>query len=135
MNALPDDLPRVDFVWSACALEHLGSLRHGLDFIVHSMRYLRPGGIALHTTELNLSSNDETLESPELSLYRWRDIEELEYRLNRDGHRLLPVNRHPGSKELDHYVDLPPYTRRHVKLRVDRYTITSLGLAIIAGPQ
>jgi hypothetical protein len=29
MNAMPDTLGQFDFVWSACAFEHLGSIRQG----------------------------------------------------------------------------------------------------------
>ena len=57
MNFIPEDLRDFDFVWSSCALEHIGSLRHGLDFILHAMDCLKPGGWAIHTTEFNLTSN------------------------------------------------------------------------------
>lgn len=133
MNAIPTDLGEFDFVWSSCALEHLGSLQHGLDFVLNALSHLRPGGVAVHTTEMNLSSNDETLESPGLSLYRWRDIEALAEAVESRGHRMLPINRDPGSGELDRYVDLPPYSRRHVKLAIAPYTVTSIGFAIVAG--
>ena len=77
-----NDIPRkfrggFDFCWSACSLEHLGSLEHGLTFIENSMDTLKEGGVAIHTTEFNLSSNDDTFETRDLSLYRRRDIQEL----------------------------------------------------------
>ena len=51
MNSIPFDLGQFDFCWSACCLEHLGSLQHGLEFVEASVeRCLRPGGIAIHTT-------------------------------------------------------------------------------------
>ena len=57
MNDIDADLSgQFDFCWSSCALEHLGSLQHGLDFIENSLAILKPGGIAIHTTEFNLSS-------------------------------------------------------------------------------
>ncbi len=49
-----------DFLWSSCAFEHLGSLNAGLDFVTGAMRLLHPGGVAVHTTELNLTSNWRT---------------------------------------------------------------------------
>ena len=51
MNHLPDDLRGFDFTWSSCALEHLGTLAAGADFVVAQMDCLRPGGVAVHTTE------------------------------------------------------------------------------------
>jgi hypothetical protein len=64
MNALPGSLRcNFDFCWSACALEHLGSLKHGMEFIKRSLDILSPGGVAVHTTEFNLSSDDRTIES------------------------------------------------------------------------
>ena len=43
MNAIPADLRGFDFTWSSCALEHLGTLGAGADFVVASMECLRPG--------------------------------------------------------------------------------------------
>jgi cyclopropane fatty-acyl-phospholipid synthase-like methyltransferase len=63
MNAIPGDLRGFDLCWSACALEHLGGIRHGLDFIAASLDCLRPGGLAVHTTEFNLSSDTDTVET------------------------------------------------------------------------
>lgn len=133
MNAIPATLSGFDFCWSACALEHLGSLDHGMRFIEASLATLRPGGIAVHTTEFNLSSNDRTAESPEMSLYRKRDIEALFERLVRAGHQPLPLNLHPGAAELDEYVDLPPYSPRYLKLEIRHHVCTSIGIAVRRG--
>ena len=38
MNALPRNLRNFDFTWSSCALEHLGSLQAGADFVLAQMR-------------------------------------------------------------------------------------------------
>src|SRR5262249_15427695 len=71
MNDIPSSLDEAfDFCWSSCSLEHLGSLNHGLEFIENSLRVLRPGGVAVHTTEFNLSSDLDTIESRDLSIYR-----------------------------------------------------------------
>lgn len=131
MNAIPADLAgQFDFCWSTCSLEHLGSLRHGLDFIENSLSVLRPGGVAVHTTEFNLKSNDNTLESPGLSVYRRRDIEELTARLTAQGHTVSPLNFHPGDAELDEVIDLPPYATPHLKLDIQGMTCTSFGITI-----
>jgi 2-polyprenyl-3-methyl-5-hydroxy-6-metoxy-1,4-benzoquinol methylase len=134
MNAIPADLDgQFDCCWSSCSLEHLGSLQHGLDFIENSLRALRPGGIAVHTTEFNLTSNGETIETPGLSIYRRRDIEALAARLSRQGHELLPLNFDPGDTPVDAVVDVPPYGKPHLKLAVGSLTLTSIGIAVRRG--
>ena len=85
---MPDDLRGFDFTWSSCAFEHLGNLAAGCDFVVEQMRCLAPGGVAVHTTELNVSSDDRTVESGATVLYRRRDIEDLAARLRRLGYRI-----------------------------------------------
>ena len=75
MNSLPADLTGFDFAWSSCALEHLGTLAAGIDFVVAQMACLRPGGVAVHTTEYLVSSNDATVEAGGTVFYRRQDIE------------------------------------------------------------
>jgi SAM-dependent methyltransferase len=131
MNAIPEALSGFDFVWSCCSLEHLGSIEHGLGFVRRAMRCLRPGGIAAHTTEFNLSSNLRTVESRDLSVFRRHDLERLVRDLKREGHSAWPLNFNPGDGPIDRYVDLPPYrSEPHLKLRLDRFVITSIGLVI-----
>lgn len=131
MNRIPPDLAgQFDACWSTCSLEHLGSLRHGLEFIENSLSVLRPGGIAVHTTEFNLISNDKTLDAPGLCVYRRRDMEELAARLIANGHGVLPLNFHPGEEELDEVIDVPPYALPHLKLELRDMTCTSIGFAV-----
>jgi glycosyltransferase involved in cell wall biosynthesis len=132
MNDIPSDLYRqFDFAWSACCLEHLGSINNGLDFIVNSTRLLRPGGVCVHTTELNMSSNDDTFESQDLVLFRRRDIERVVRRLEVSGFCVLPIDWSTGDGWLDDYVDLPPYIQApHLRLRLSKFASTSIGLII-----
>jgi len=53
MNFIPEHLEGYDFCWSICAFEHLGSIERGLVFVERAMRVLKPGGLAIHTTEFN----------------------------------------------------------------------------------
>jgi hypothetical protein len=132
MTAIPDDLGTYDFLWSCCAFEHLGSLRAGLQFVLDADKCLRPGGIAIHTTEYNVSSNDETLETPGLCLYRQRDLLSLAEQIERQGSRMLPPNFAVGELPQDRYVDLPPYEQKvHLKLMVDKFVTTSFGFVIV----
>jgi hypothetical protein len=132
MNRIPEDLRGFDFVWSSCALEHIGSLRHGLDFIHNSIACLKPGGVAVHTTEFNLTSNEATLESPGLSFFRALDLETVAAELGLQGHQVAPFNLHPGDTLLDKYVDLPPFevSALHLRLKSLDHTITSVGMIV-----
>jgi 2-polyprenyl-3-methyl-5-hydroxy-6-metoxy-1,4-benzoquinol methylase len=134
MNAIPHDLRDFDFTWSACAFEHLGSIERGLVFVERAMDCLRPGGIAVHTTELNLTSDTDTVCEGGTVLFRRRDLEELERRLSAAGHRVLPLNFHPGREPIDHVVDVPPYrTSPHLRLLIGRYVATSFGIIVQRG--
>ena len=132
MNDIPEKFrDGFDFCWSACSLEHLGSLEHGLAFVENAMGSLKWGGVAIHTTEFNLSSNRETFESQGLSIYRRRDILGLVNRLTSAGYDVEPVDFDPGEALLDGYVDLPPYREEpHLRLRIGQYDCTSIGIII-----
>lgn len=134
MNAVSDDLTGFDFCWSACALEHLGSIEHGLAFIERSIDCLRPGGFAVHTTEFNLNPGDETLETGGTVLFRRRDLEDLAARLAKKGHTVAPFDFRAGHTEVDRYVDLPPYRDDpHLRLALEGFPATSVGLIVQKG--
>ncbi len=135
MNAVPDDLTGFDFCWSACALEHLGSIDHGLDFIERSLATLKPGGLAIHTTEFNVSSDWETLETGSTVLFRRRDFDGFADRLRAKGHIVTPIDYHPGFGDVDRYIDVAPYREEpHLKMALEGYATTSIGLIIQRGP-
>ena len=121
-----------DFCWSACAFEHLGSLKHGLDFVENSLRTLKPGGVAIHTTEYNLSSNDDTVETQDLSIYRRCDIEPFIEKLRARGFEVSPIDWKLGEGFAEQVVDLPPFGRGepHIRLKAGQYDVTSIGLII-----
>ncbi|MFT8245353.1 SAM-dependent methyltransferase [Roseomonas sp. BN140053] len=133
MNAIPTDLRGFDLCWSSCSFEHLGSIEHGLRFVENSLETLRPGGLAVHTTEFNLSSNDDTVETPTVSLFRRRDFEALLSRLRAAGHEVWPLNLHPGYAEVDAHIDVPPYGLPHLKLALAEYVTTSIGIMVRRG--
>lgn len=134
MNDIPGDLQGFDIVWSACAFEHLGSIEHGKRFVLRAMDCLKPGGVAVHTTEFNLSSDDETVDHQGTVLFRRRDLEDLAERLRARGDRMLPLNTHPGSDPVDHFVDVPPYKPQpHLRLLIEGHAATSVGIIIRRG--
>ncbi len=133
MNHIPSDLRDFDFTWSACAFEHLGSLEHGIQFVLRQMDCLKKGGFAVHTTEFNLSSNRETIESSQLVLYRRRDIERLVSELTADNH-IVEVDYSAGRTPADLHVDAPPFSETHLKVCVSGFATTSLGLIVEKNP-
>lgn len=135
MNHIPTDIGSFDFCWSSCAFEHLGSIRKGLDFVLNSARLLKPGGIAVHTTEYNISSNSKTLDNnPSFVIFRRCDIELLFDELKSEGYQVEPIDFSSGEDELERYVDLPPYLDEpHLRLQLaGEYVSTSLGIIVRA---
>jgi len=135
MNAIGADLTGYDFAWSSCCFEHLGSLEAGMQFLINCVEgCLKPGGIAVHTTELNLSSDEDTIASGPTVLYRRRDILELLERLRRRGHEVQPFKQAPDVHVLDFHVDVPPYTHDpHIKLDLVGFITTSVGIVVRRG--
>ena len=134
MRKIPTDIGTFDFLWSSCAMEHLGGLREGLDFVLNAMNHLRPGGVAVHTTEYNCDSDDETVFSGNSVIYRKRDLIELSTDLENAGHFCVPFDFATGKSDADLHVEEPPYTGQTiVKLRIGPFASTSFGLIIVAG--
>lgn len=132
MRALPPvhDLGRFDFIWSACALEHLGTLEQGEHFIFQALRYLRPGGVAVHTTEFNVSSNSTTVMAGHSNIFRRRDLERIGADLRWMGYG-VDLDFADGDLPGDGVVDPFPYTGEvHLKLLLGGYVATSFGLII-----
>jgi len=148
MRRIPPDLLRggFDLVWSACAMEHLGGLGRGADFVVEAMRCLRPGGVAVHTTEFNTDAAGGTPRWGTTVLFQRRHLDALARRLEAAGHRMLPLDDAPGEGALDGFVDLPPFGDEetpgknplasaqtpHLKLSIRGYPATSVGIVVLA---
>jgi hypothetical protein len=134
MNDIPADLTGFDFVWSSCAFEHLGSIKHGIRFIERMTRCLRPGGVAIHTTEFNLSSNFSTWSRGNCVIYRHKDVLKMIKLLELAGHEVEPLTLDRGQGPADQIVDQPPYqSAPHLKLQLGQFVTTSLGLIIRIG--
>ena len=139
MNSIPHDLDgQFDFCWSACAFEHLGSLVNGLEFVENSLRTLKPGGIAVHTTEFTLDEGD-TIDNHPTVLYQSRHLVEFADQTRKKGYEVVQCDFNAGSGILDRYIDLPPWTHdlyippqhyAHLKLSIDGFTCTSVGVII-----
>jgi hypothetical protein len=119
-----------DFCWSLGITSRLRSIEATLAFIEASLGPLKPGGLALHGFAFNLASDQATLESRQLVLLRRRDIEALAERLMEAGHRLLPLNTHPGADRLDERVRNEQGGTPGHRQRQGNMVATSFGLAI-----
>ena len=103
------------------------------------MDCLRPGGVAVHTTEFNLTSNDQTIVAGPAVIYRLRDVEDVVRRLTARGHHVELLDIDPGDRDIDRFVDPPPYSGssdgpcgmiKHLRLDLEGYASTSIGLII-----
>lgn len=142
MNRIPSDLnAQFDFCWSVCALEHLGSIALGTEFVENSMAVLKPGGFAVHTTEFNFSNDDQTIDHGQTVLFRRKDIEALAQRLRDLGHIVYPLSFDVGSSPVDWFIDVPPYPgdagfldrslkALHLKLTIEGFPCTCYGMII-----
>jgi len=130
MTRLPQDLGDFDFLWSCGALECLGGLPQGIEFIGKACRYLRPGGVAVHTTQLNVLSNEKTIDHGPIVLFRRRDIKEMQQRVSDAGCRMLKPDFNSGTSPLDLYVDRPPYGMPHLKMAFGNFIATSFLLIV-----
>ena len=131
MNAIDPSLTETfDFVWSSCAFEHLGSIHQGLEFVIRSAACLKPGGVAVHTTEFNCYSNSGTVDMDSTVLFRKKDFLWLADRLKAKGYE-MEFNFNLGQQPMDLHVDVPPYKDdKHLKLQIQEWTVTSFGLII-----
>lgn len=135
MNAIDPRFQDFDFNWSSCCFEHLGSLEAGIQFVINAVeKTLRLGGVAVHTTEFNASSSEQTVESGDTVIYRRSDMEALVRRLRERGHEVEEFRLGPTAHALDFHVDTPPYTgNAHLKLLLANYVTTSVGIVVRRG--
>ncbi len=131
MTKIPSELKDFDFNWSSCSFEHLGSLELGRRFLKDQLKTLKPGGWAVHTTEFNLSSNNQTLENGDTVIFRKRDIESIVKELRDEGHYVEVTDYSYGEEPEDFMIDILPHKEIvHLKLQLNEYIVTSVGLII-----
>ena len=85
------------------------------------MNCLKPGGVAVHTTEFNVSSNTSTAATGETVFVPPPGHRGLCEAVEKDGHK-IDVDFSPGTAPADNFVDLPPYAHAtHLKLQTDKF--------------
>lgn len=133
MNSIPPDIGEYDFCWSSCAIEHVGSLDLSKRFLKRMLGCLKPGGIAVHTTEFNLSSDSSTVESGDSVIFRRRDIEEMQSWFTSHGH-IMEASFKRSGKEGNCYIDIPPSKGEgkpyHLTLAASGYAETSFAFVV-----
>ena len=71
-----------------------------IQFLKNMLETLKPGGVAIHTTEYNLSSVISTVEQGDSVLFRDRDIQEVCRWMNERGHEMA-VSLARGTDSMD----------------------------------
>lgn len=134
MTNVPLDLAGFDFIWSAGALQHLGTIEAGQAFIRNSVGCLTYGGLGVFTTDFNVSSNLDTIDNEGSVLFRKQDLEKVAVELVSRGHYVAQFKYDLGATALDKVIDVPPYRAdEQLKLKVEDYVATSFGIIVRRG--
>lgn len=133
MRAIPADLGPADLVWSAGAFEHLGSPEAGFEFVLNTLDLLGPGGVAVHTTELELVPHESTRDHGMLAVYRPDDLDDLVAQI-RDRAYEIECNWSVSlDTPRDRIVLTGPFTNDdpvHLKIAVADSILTSVGIIV-----
>ena len=137
MNNIPDFGKKFDFIWSACALEHLGCVHKSKDFVYRSADLLKPGGIAVHTTEFNLRSQVESVKIGDAIALTAPDFIEIAEHLSWDRYKVAQLDFRLDCEEYT-FVEaraglMPKEYLPHCALVCYRQLFTSFGLIIQKG--
>ena len=123
-----------DFQWSSCVIEHLGGLDKIVSFLIASSSKLNNGGIAVHTTELNLTSNEKTYDHPQCYVFRRCDLDRLSEVLERNNLEMKSIIYNVGSHPYNYVIDIPDINGfgndLHLRSLIAGYVCTSVGLVI-----
>lgn len=142
MNKLPTKENLFDIGYSICALEHLGSIENGLNFIENSLNLIKKNGVVIHTTEYNYTQTEETIDNQSTVLFLRKHFEALKIKLEKKGHKVLALNFDLGNEFFDNYIDLPPFyltnninnvnnQEPHLKLLLGDFPATCFGFVVI----
>lgn len=131
MRAVGPEHAGYDFSWSACVIEHMASIDDVVAAVRNAVAVLRPGGVSVHTTEINLGPDDGVIVRDDKLLFRARDFRRIAAELRQDGHHVAPLSFYPGSHPIDVTCDAPPFREDpHMRLDVNGYPVTSFGFVV-----
>lgn len=105
-----DDVTLRDFdgIWSCNVINELQSTEAAAEAVIGSMDTLKPGGLAVHTTEFAFA-DDYPPQSPRALFFTRKFFQSLADGLNGRGHTVAPLSFDLGRDALDGYVDLEPF--------------------------
>jgi len=140
LGDVPADMAPVDILWSSHVMDRLGSPERGIQFALESSQLLKPGGVAVHLTELELMPQPETRAYETVVIYRIDDFLDLEKRLAELGCR-TEFNFHVSMDQpQDRWISmagtphgaalLDPEPGVHLKLASYESVSTSIGVFI-----
>lgn len=132
MTNIPQELTeKYDFLWSNCSLGHLGSITGGLNFIIDSLKCLKPGGVAAHTTEVNTISDSRTLATGDTVIFRLRDLLLLSKTLINKGYKVSLLKFDLGKTGDDFRISMQPkFGNDYSKIQVGGFISTQVVLII-----
>jgi hypothetical protein len=131
MAKVPSDLGEFDLVWSSGSLEHLETADAGLEFVLRTLDLVAPGGVSVHTTELELAPHTETRNYGHLAVYRVEDLNGLVSRIRERNFEISCDWRVILDSPADRHVSVPPHDPHepvHLKLAVGDSVLTSVGI-------
>lgn len=111
------DPEKYDFSYSACSMDHCGSVWLTKRFLLNQMNALKPGAVAVHTAEYTISRGLPREGST--SWMDWQDIVDIKNLAESCGYEIAPINWNIGADIQDHQIDFSPYEgESHLKVEV-----------------
>ena len=132
MTLLPKTLGTYDVVWSSCVIEHIGGFEKTREFLINSYKMLNPGGISVHTTEIELTEKAQMMDYGHSAVFRTIELLDIKAQLKALGAEIEMSFYTPNADEFDNYVSIPPYDadKPHLKLLLGDSVTTSFMLVI-----
>jgi hypothetical protein len=146
LSAIPGDFSGFDACISLGCVANRGSVQAGMDFLIASVRVLKPGGVGVHIAEFNYADDARTLDNWVPSLLQRRHFEAVASAWKAEGHEPTPLDFHVGHEVLDRFVDIPPFSvdtteaqaslwrdgwqSAHLKTVIDGFASTSFGMVV-----
>lgn len=132
MTLLPENIGKYDVVWSSCVVEHLGGFEKAKEFLLNSYRMLNPGGLSVHTTEMELTEKETMMDYGHSAVFRTIELLNIKAQLKAMGAEIEMSFYTPNSTEADNYISIPPYDNNfpHLKLLLGQSITTSFMIVI-----
>jgi SAM-dependent methyltransferase len=109
MNSIPSVFDnQFDLCYSLCSLGHIGGFSNGRNFILESLNVLKPGGIAIHTFEMDLG-NLERYEQPDHTIFLKEDVISIIEEAKSLGFEVKKYVLEQGDGYLENYLDQYPF--------------------------